>query len=129
MTIDHTSMQSDIQILNSLFKTIVKLFRARFQLISIEIAEEKKRLIFIISLGLIIVLSAIMALISLTALVEIIFWNTYRIQALAVLCALYTLISVACIIKIWINLRDSPNMFQSTLNEFEKDCELFYTKT
>ncbi|MDU0810321.1 MAG: phage holin family protein [Burkholderia sp.] len=125
----HTSMQSNVDTFHRLVESIFRLLRTRFQLISIELAEEKKRLIVFIFLGFITVISAIMTLIVLTALVVIIFWNTYRLQALAALGALYALACIISILKVWINIRNSPIILQSTLNELEKDHELFCTKS
>ncbi len=72
---------------------------------------------------------ATMALISLTVLIAIAFWETYRWQALAGLTSLYAIAGLVCALKARAGLRDAPSVFEATLNELEKDRALFRGKS
>lgn len=101
------------------------LLQTRLELIGIELAEERERLLAVLFLGLIAVMFAMMALISLTALVAVAFWDTYRWQTLAGITAIYGIGALICALKARSGLREAPIVFQQTLNEFEKDREMF----
>jgi uncharacterized membrane protein YqjE len=66
-----------------------------------------------------------MALIALTALVAIAFWDTYRWQALAGITLVYALAALVCGLRARSNLHNAPGVFEATLHEFEKDREIF----
>lgn len=101
------------------------IFETRLELIGIELQEEKERLIGVLFLGLTAMMLAMMALISLTVLIAIFFWDTYRWQALGGITLLYALIAIACGLRARSNLRDAPNLFDDTLAEFRKDRDMF----
>lgn len=100
------------------------MLHTRLELIGIELAEEKERLIGVLFLGLAAMMLATMALIALTALVAIAFWDTWRWQALASITAIYALAALICALKARSGLRNAPTVFQATLDEFEKDREI-----
>jgi len=87
--------------------------------------EEKDRLLGVLFLGLAAMMLATMALIALTALVAIAFWDTYRWQSLAGITAVYAIAALICAIKARSGLHSSPMVFEATLAEFEKDREIF----
>ena len=66
-----------------------------------------------------------MALLALTALIAIAFWDSYRWQALAAITVVYAIAALVCGWKVRQGLRNAPLIFQATLTEFEKDRELF----
>ncbi len=100
------------------------MLHTRLELIGIELAEEKERLLGVLFLGLASMLLGAMALIALTALVAIAFWDTWRWQALAGITIFYALGALICGLKARSGLRNAPLVFQATLEEFEKDREI-----
>ncbi|BAN24036.1 membrane protein [Caballeronia insecticola] len=94
-------------------------------MIGIELQEEKERLVGVLFLGLTAMMLAMMSLISLTVLIAIFFWDTYRWQALGGITVLYALVAIACGLRARSNLRDAPNLFDETLAEFRKDRDTF----
>lgn len=108
-----------------MLSALAALMQTRLELISIELAEERERLMAVLFLGLIAVMFAMMALISLTALVAVAFWDTYRWQVLAGITAVYAIGALICALKARSGLHEAPNVFHATLNEFEKDREMF----
>lgn len=117
--------QSEHGPLRRMLGSLVGLLQTRLELIGIELAEERERLIAVLFLGLIAVMFGMMALISLTALIAVAFWDTYRWQVLAGITAVYGIGALICALKARSGLHDAPIVFQSTLNEFEKDREMF----
>lgn len=83
----------------------------------------------VLFLGLAAMMLATMALISLTVLVAIAFWDSYRWQSLAVITALYAFAGIGCALKARANLRDAPIVFEATLAELEKDRDVFRGKS
>ena len=100
---------------------LIAIVHTRLELFGIELAEEKDRLLVSLFIGLAGMLLSLMALITLTALVAVVFWDTYRWQALALLTLAYAVAALACGLKAFSRLREAPPMFPATLAELEKD--------
>jgi uncharacterized membrane protein YqjE len=115
--------------LRRLIASAFSLLQTRLELIGIELAEEKERLLGVLFAGLAAMMFATMALITMTVLIAAAFWETYRWQALAVLVAVYVLGAILCLLKVRSGIRQAPLIFEETLAEFEKDREIFRKPT
>ncbi|HTI18833.1 MAG TPA: phage holin family protein [Trinickia sp.] len=111
--------------LRRMLGSIVALLHTRFELIGIELAEERERVIAVLFLGLVAAIFAMMALISLTALIAVAFWDTYRWQVLAGITVVYLIGALVCALRARSGLNSAPIFFQTTLSEFEKDRDMF----
>ncbi|WJF90850.1 phage holin family protein [Paraburkholderia bonniea] len=126
MTIDNPSQRADSSPLRRLFGSVFAILQTRLELAGIELAEEKSRLFSTLFFGLAAMMLATMALIALTALIAIVFWNTpWRWAALGSITGVYALAAIFCALRARRGLQQVPNIFEATLNEFEKDRELF----
>ena len=125
MTTDTQSQRADRGPVRRLFGSFFSILQTRLELIGIELAEEKDRLLAVLFLGLAAMMLATMALIALTALIAIAFWDTYRWQALATITLVYAVAALVCALRARASLRNAPEVFAATLNEFEKDREIF----
>jgi len=125
MTTDTHSQRAESGPVRRIIGSLYSILETRLELIGIELAEEKDRLIGVLFLGLAATMLAGMALFALTALVAIAFWDTWRWQALAGITAVYAIAAIICGWKARQGLRNAPLVFQATLHEFEKDRELF----
>ncbi|HEY1995534.1 phage holin family protein [Paraburkholderia sp.] len=125
MTIDTQSQRAEHSPLRRIFGSVFAILQTRLELIGIELAEEKDRLLGVLFLGLDAMMLATMALIALTALVAIAFWDTYRWQSLAGITVVYAIAALVCALKARNGLVNSPIVFEATLAEFEKDREIF----
>jgi uncharacterized membrane protein YqjE len=125
MTTERPTRQPSPGPLRRIVSSAFAIFETRLELIGIELQEEKERLIGVLFLGLAAMMLAMMALISLTVLIAIFFWDTYRWQALGGITLLYALIAIGCGLRARSNLRAAPNMFDDTLAEFRKDRDTF----
>jgi uncharacterized membrane protein YqjE len=124
MTID-THPRGEHSPLRRIIGSVFAILQTRLELVGIELAEEKDRLLGVLFLGLAAMMLATMALIALTALIAIAFWDTYRWQALAGITAVYAIASLACALKARSGLRNAPLVFEATIAEFEKDRDVF----
>lgn len=115
--------------LRRLIGSVFSLLQTRLELIGIELAEEKERLLGVLFSGLAAMMFATMALITLTVFIAVAFWETYRWQALAVLTILYAAAALACVLKARAGVRHAPLIFEGTLTEFEKDRDIFRKPT
>jgi uncharacterized membrane protein YqjE len=111
--------------LRRIVSSVFAIFETRLELIGIELAQEKERLIGVLFLGLAAMMLCMMALITLTVLVAIAFWDTYRWQSLVVITLAYLLVAVFCALRARSGLLDAPNVFDSTIAEFRKDRDTF----
>jgi uncharacterized membrane protein YqjE len=125
MSNDTHSQHAGHGALRRMIGSIVALLHARLELIGIELAEERDRLIAVIFLGLAAAIFAMMALISLTALIAAAFWDTYRWQVLAGITGVYVLGALICALRARSGLHAAPIVFEETLHEFEKDRDMF----
>lgn len=110
--------------LKKLAGTVVSMLQTRLELASVELAEEKERLLGTAFLGMLAVSLIGLSIMTLTALVVILCWDTYRWQSLAVMAALYALGAAACLWKVRLLLRNAPPLFEATLAELDKDREI-----
>ncbi len=125
MTTDRQSQHDTQGPLRHIVSSVFAIFETRLELIGIEFAEEKERLIGVLFLGLAAMMLTMMALITLTVLIAIAFWDTYRWQSLAAITIAYALVAVFCAIRARAGLINAPNVFDSTIAEFKKDRDTF----
>jgi uncharacterized membrane protein YqjE len=125
MTIDTQSQRELHSPLRRIVSSVSAILQTRLELIGIELAEEKDRLLGVLFLGLAAMMLTTMALIALTALVAIAFWDTYRWQALAGITIVYAVAGLICALKARSGLRNAPLVFEDTIAEFEKDRDVF----
>ena len=123
--IDTQSHSGDRGPLRRILSSLFSILQTRLELIGIELAEEKDRLLMVLFMGLAAMMLASMALIALTALIAIAFWDTYRWQALAGITIVYAFAAIVCALRARSGLRNAPMIFEATLHEFEKDREIF----
>jgi uncharacterized membrane protein YqjE len=125
MTTERQSQHDTQGPLRRIVSSVFAIFETRLELIGIELAEEKERLIGVLFLGLAAMMLTMMSLITLTVLIAIAFWDTYRWQSLAAITVAYALVAVLCAVRARAGLANAPNVFDSTLAEFKKDRDTF----
>lgn len=101
--------------------SLLEIVQSRIELIGIELTEEKERLMGVAFLGLAAMLFGMLALVALTALVIVVFWDTYRLQAMTGVFIVYLVLAAGCALRARTILREAPMPFEATLAEFEKD--------
>jgi len=114
MTTDTQSQRAERSPLRRIFSSVFSILQTRLELIGIELAEEKDRLLAVLFLGLAAMMLAMMSLIALTALIAIAFWDTYRWQALAGITIVYAIAALICGLRARSNLHNAPAVFEAT---------------
>jgi len=104
--------------------SLVAMVQTRLELASVELAEERTRLM---KVGLLACFGLVffgLALVTFTALIAILYWDTYRLQALGVLVAIYLVLGAICLAWARSLVRHAPPLFEATLAEIDKDREI-----
>lgn len=120
---DDTSSPKLIDSLRALASSSISMVQTRLELATVELSEEKNRLIRMALLGLVGLVFFGLALFALTGLIVLLFWDNYRVQALGALVVIYLLLGGGCLLAARNILRNSPSLFEATLAEIDKDRE------
>lgn len=99
----------------------IELLRTRVELAAIELAEQGERAKMSILLLVIAATFFAFAVLCASALVVLIFWDTYRIAAIAAVTAVHVVIGVAALLRLRSIRRDASPPFHATLAELERD--------
>jgi uncharacterized membrane protein YqjE len=98
----------------------------RLELFQIEVQEEKVRLLQIILLICGLASLAALALATATFTIIVMFWDNGRLPALIALSVFYVAGAGTLTLALRNKLRNSPEPFSSTIQEFAKDSECLY---
>ena len=107
--------------------TFVALLRPRFELATIDFEEERDR----ISVMLVLVVTATVftcfALIALSVLIVVLFWDSHPLTALSLVVLAYALIAIGAVLALRGSARPRP--FAATLAELERNAEALRRKS
>ena len=92
----------------------------RSELLSIEIREERDRILRLVALILAVALSGMMAFLMLNILVLLVFWEQ-RIAAASILLGIYTAAALTAGAIAWWRVRSAPLPFATSIEELRKD--------
>ncbi|MCG3147512.1 MAG: hypothetical protein PCFJNLEI_00952 [Verrucomicrobiae bacterium] len=106
-----------------LLRTTLGLVQNRFQLFTVELQEEKIRLVDVLLRVAAVVVLGFLSLISATALVVVLFWETAPVTVLVIVTLGYALAAAGIGFSIKTRLHRAPPPFAGTLAEFKKDRE------
>jgi len=121
MTPETHSQHSHPGALHRVLSSAYGLLQTRIELLGIEFAEERSRLLTTLLLGLATIMLGMTALICLTALVVIAYWDTCRWAMLIGVTIFYALAALVCAFYAYSKLHNAPPLFSSLLDEFAKD--------
>ena len=108
--------------LRRLSATLLVVGQTRLSLASVEISEERDRLLTLALLTLAGGLAFVLALVAFSALLVAAFWDS-RLLVLGGLMAVYLLIGLACAARVRALRRDAPTLFETTRAELERDAQ------
>jgi uncharacterized membrane protein YqjE len=112
-----------IESLRALSVTALDLLRVRVELISLEWQEERERGKEVLVLAVTAALLLALGLLVLTLFVIVLFWDTYRLSAIAVVALLYIGGGVCSLLSVRKKMRNRPPPFSATLQEFSSDLQ------
>lgn len=104
--------------------TLVSLLRVRAELIAVELEEELERRKRLLMLGFVAVVFLAPALLFVGLLVVVLFWDTWRVSAIAGVTLVYAIIGAWAFARFLEAVRNSPAPLSATLDEFRKDLGL-----
>jgi uncharacterized membrane protein YqjE len=101
--------------------SLVILVRTRLELASVEFLEARERTVSQLVLTVVAVTFISFAVLMASALVVVLFWDTHRTAALAVVTLLHGAIGAVAVLRLKANSRSAPSPFAATLAELERD--------
>ncbi|GAA0846443.1 MAG: hypothetical protein CL858_25465 [Cupriavidus sp.] len=110
--------------LRNLTGSVVSMLQTRLELASVELAEERARLMKVALLACFGLVFFSMALMTFTLLIAILFWETYRWQAIGAIVVFYVICAAICLLVARNKVRNAPPLFEATLAELDKDREM-----
>ncbi|WP_420226858.1 phage holin family protein [Pigmentiphaga litoralis] len=111
--------------LRSLAATSVGILKTRLELVAIELAEEKTRLMGLLILALAGLLCLAIGLLMFSFLVVVAFWDTdHRLLSIVLVGLVYLLLGIGMLFAVRKKAIDAPIAFEETLAELERDREL-----
>ena len=109
--------------LRRLLDSALALVQNRFQVFTVELQEEKIRLVDLLLRAVVVVVLGFMTLIAATALLVVGLWDTSPVAVLAVVTLAYGLTAAGIGYSLKQRLQRGPPPFAVTLAEFKKDRE------
>ena len=102
---------------------LLAIAHTRLGLASIELGEERDRLLQRALLGVTAVFALAMSAAVFTMLVVIVFWDTWRVPVLTGFLVLYAGFGLWCVARLRALSRSAPALLEQTLSELERDIE------
>ena len=115
------SVKQNLRAVSGGFTALVK---TRLELLSLELTEEKDRLLSVLLFGAIGLLFLHLALTVVAVLVGLFFWGTeYRYIALAVLVLVYAVVGLGCLLLMKKHLGLATTPFAATIDALRDDAQ------
>jgi uncharacterized membrane protein YqjE len=102
---------------------LVGMVHTRLNLLAVELMEEKSRIWLMLVLTALSLLFAFMALLMLSALVIVAFWDEHRMLAMGGLLGFYVAAAIAALLMLRQKARMGSKLFAGTLGELAKDSD------
>lgn len=100
---------------------LVNMARTRLNLLAVELMEEKSRIWLMLVMTALALIFAAMALLMLSLLVIVAFWEENRLLAIGGMLAFYVVATVAALLTLRHKARAGSALFASTLRELSRD--------
>lgn len=104
--------------------TLVAMVRTRLELATVEVQEEARRLLGYFAWTLLAVFLVAAAVMLVALFVILLFWDSYRLQAVAGMAILFALAGTVIAMKVRASFDAKPAMLSATLGELRKDALL-----
>jgi uncharacterized membrane protein YqjE len=109
--------------LKGLFGTSLALVQNRLQLLGVELAEERLRLLSLVTYGAVAFICLSAGLVFLAVFLTVLFWESHRLLALGVFSALFLGAGIATLLMALSYARAGSMLFKASLAELAKDSE------
>lgn len=109
--------------LTRLAAAFLGLLHGHVELFGSELQEEKSRSLRLLLLAGLALLFGLLLLLGLSVLILILFWDSYRLQAILGLCLFHGLATLYCAMRLYHALDEEVSPFSATLEELARDRE------
>ncbi len=109
--------------LKGLFGTSLALVQNRLQLLGVELAEERLRLLSLLTYGAVALVCLSAGLVFLAVFLTVLLWDSHRLLALGVFSALFLGVGIATLLMAMNFARAGSTLFQASLAELARDRE------
>ncbi len=109
--------------LKGLFGTSLALAQNRLQLLGVELAEERLRLLSLVTYGAVALICLSAGLVFLAVFLTVLLWDSHRLLALGVFSALFLGAGIATLMMAMNFARAGSTLFQASLAELARDRE------
>ncbi len=106
-----------------LASTFVSIIQTRLELAAVEMEQESRRLLSYLLLSLLALFFVAMALVLLSFLVVLLFWDTHRIAAVLGLTGLYAALGLMLGLGVRNSFANKPRLLSYTIAELHKDLD------
>ena len=103
--------------------SFIALLQAHLGLLSIEVEEERERLVWLLTLSVVGAGAVLLSLLTLTLAVILLVDEAHRLAAVLGLLAVFLLLAAMCLRLAWRGIRHGPAPFEATLEELRRDRE------
>lgn len=103
--------------------TLVSMIGTRLELAAVEFQEDARRLLGHLAWTLLAVFLAVFALMLAALFVIVVFWDTYRLQAVGGMAVLFGLLSALILLKVRANMNTETPLLAATLAELRNDVD------
>ena len=103
--------------------SFIALLQAHLGLLSIEVEEERERLVWLLTLSVVGAGAILLSLLTLTLAVILLVDEAHRLAAVLGLLAVFLVLAVVCMGLAWRGIRHGDAPFQATLEELQRDRE------
>ena len=107
--------------LRAVLATVLGIAGTRFELLGIEFAEEKERLVAFAITGFIAAFALSFAVLLLTLFCVVLFWDSHRLIVIGGFAVLYAAAGAWAVARLRAQLAAHPALFAGTVAELEKD--------
>lgn len=107
--------------IKTLLSTLVLIVHTRIDMLASELEEEKIHLGRMLFLGVLTICFTFLALVFLSILVVVVFWDNHRFTALVGVVVFYLMVALISAISLRYQIRNKPRAFALTLAELRKD--------
>ena len=107
--------------LRAVLATVLGIAGTRFELLGIEFAEEKERLVALAITGFIAAFALSFAVLLLTLFCVVLFWDSHRLVVIGGFAVLYFAAGAWAVARLRAQLAAHPALFAGTVAELEKD--------
>jgi len=101
--------------------TVISMVGTRLELAAVEFQEDARRLLGYVAWALLAVFLAAAAFMLVALFVIVLFWDDYRLQAIAAMAILFAASSALILMKVRAGLKANMSVFPATLAELRND--------